>query len=122
MQAVMETASALENLDDDSVQSSSQYTEQSKSLHGPKANSLAMALGLKVDPSSIAPAIRERSIGKRVNSLSHGNKSFIQVVMEEASVAETLDVVLMHRVPNIQNLDSQEGISRDPLVRNTTVG
>jgi hypothetical protein len=61
MQAVMERASTSENLDVDSVQSSSQYTEQSTSLYRPQANSVAMALGMEVDPSSQTSAIREGS-------------------------------------------------------------
>ncbi|KAG7348032.1 targeting protein for Xklp2 TPX2 [Nitzschia inconspicua] len=87
MQAVMEKASAAGEDSSDSEESSTQYTEQSNPSYRPQANSLAMALGMKVDPSSNAPAIREKSGGGVVSSGPQSRKSFMQAVMEKTSAA-----------------------------------
>jgi hypothetical protein len=83
MQAVMAKGAKYESESEDS---STQYTEQSNPLSRPQANSLAMALGMKVDPNMSAPSIKVTS--RNVSSSGtflHSKKSFMQAVMAKAA-------------------------------------
>ncbi|KAL3923235.1 MAG: hypothetical protein SGILL_001769, partial [Bacillariaceae sp.] len=119
MQAVMANTAN----ESDSEESSKEYTEQSDPAQKPQPNSLAMALGMKVDPSTRAPPMRESGNGSNA-SMPHSKKSFIQAVManasldsesEESSTQYTEETDPTHR-PQANSLAMALGMKVDPKI------